>query len=213
MTIHVIDSGIPFDSNIYLVVAERTMLIDAGTGLGSDRVISGIRSILADRRLDMIVATHCHFDHVGGLHDLVSEFGCEVYAGELDAPRIRDADDRYTLASAFGGLMAPVDVTGLSDGDVIDLGDRRFRTIWTPGHTEGGICLYDESSGTLFSGDTLFETGVGRTDFAGGSMTSLRRSIGFLSNIDIRELYPGHGQTCENYDPAMMARIMTLVGM
>ena len=53
MTIHVIDSGIPFDSNIYLVVAERTMLVDAGTGLGSDRVISGIRSILADRRLPL----------------------------------------------------------------------------------------------------------------------------------------------------------------
>ena len=213
MYIRRIDSGIPFDSSIYLVVGERTMLVDAGSGLGHRNVADAIRSILGERSLDMVVATHCHYDHVGGLAAIVEEFGCVAYAGELDAPSIRDADDRYTLASAFDGVVRPVDVGDLKDGDVLDLGDSRFRVISTPGHTRGSICLYDEASGALISGDTLFETGVGRTDFAGGSMTDLRRSLAVLSNIDIRELYPGHGKECESYDPAMMARIMNLVGM
>ena len=213
MYIRRIDSGIPFDSSIYLVVGERTMLVDAGSGLGHRNVADAIRSILGERSLDMVVATHCHYDHVGGLAAIVEEFGCEAYAGELDAPSIRDADDRYTLASAFDGVVRPVDVRDLKDGDVLDLGDSRFRVISTPGHTRGSICLYDEASGALISGDTLFETGVGRTDFAGGSMSDLRRSLAVLSNIDIRELYPGHGKECESYDPAMMARIMNLVGM
>ena len=213
MYIRRIDSGIPFDSSIYLVVGERTMLVDAGSGLGHRNVADAIRSILGERNLDMVVATHCHYDHVGGLAAIVEEFGCEAYAGELDAQSIRDADDRYTLASAFDGVVRPVDVRDLKDGDVLDLGDSRFRVISTPGHTRGSICLYDEASGALISGDTLFETGVGRTDFAGGSMTDLRRYLTVLSNIDIRELYPGHGKECESYDPAMMARIMNLVGM
>ena len=213
MYIRRIDSGIPFDSSIYLVVGERTMLVDAGSGLGHRNVADAIRSILGERSLDMVVATHCHYDHVGGLAAIIEEFGCEAYAGELDAQSIRDADDRYTLASAFDGVVRPVDVRDLKDGDVLDLGDSRFRVISTPGHTRGSICLYDEASGALISGDTLFETGVGRTDFAGGSMSDLRRSLAVLSNIDIRELYPGHGKECESYDPAMMARIMNLVGM
>ena len=213
MYIRRIDSGIPFDSSIYLVIGERTMLVDAGSGLGHERVVETIRSILGDRHLDMIVVTHCHYDHVGGLAPLVEEFGSEAYAGELDAPSIREADDTYILASAFDGVVKSVDVKDLKDGEVIDLGDSRFRVISTPGHTRGSICLYDDVSGALISGDTLFETGVGRTDFAGGSMTDLRRSLTSLSNIDIRELYPGHGKECEYYNPAMMARIMNLVGM
>ena len=213
MCIQRIDSGVPYDSNIYLVTGGRNMLVDAGSGAGHDRVVDGIRRVLGDSKLDMIVLTHCHFDHVGGLKMLMEEFGCPAYAGHYDAPYIRMAERRHVLSDVFGGSVEPVEVSDLSDGDVVDLGDSRFRVMWTPGHTEGGICLYDEVSGALFSGDTLFDTGVGRTDFPGGSMRDLRHSIECLSNIDIRELYPGHGNICENYDPAMMARIKTLVGI
>lgn len=213
MSVHRIPSGVPYDSNIYLVDSDRTMLVDTGTGLGHDAVVSGIRRILGDRQLDMIVLTHCHYDHVGGLAALMDEFGCPAYAGEHDAGYIRDADCDHILADMFGGFVGCVDVSPLTDGQVIDLGGVRYRVIWTPGHTEGGICLYDSESKALFSGDTLFDMGVGRTDFPGGSMTALRRSVELLSNIDIREMYPGHGNMCENYGPAMMARIMTLVGV
>ncbi len=213
MSIFRIESSVPFDSNIYLVVDKRTMLVDTGSGLDHDCVVAGIHSILGDRGLDMIILTHCHFDHTGGLAALIREFKCPAYAGGPDADCIRRGDSVHTLSDMFGYDFEPVDVRDLRDGDVIDLGTRNFRVIWTPGHTTGGICLYDGIAGTLISGDTLFEAGVGRTDFPGGDMIALRNSIRALSNIDIKELYPGHGSICINYDPAMLARVMTLVGV
>ena len=76
---------------------------------------------------------------------------------------------------------------------MIDIGPHKLRVIETPGHTMGGVCFYDEISSSLFSGDTLFADSVGRTDFNGGSISSLRTSIKYLSDIDLSNLYPGHG--------------------
>ena len=83
----------------------------------------------------------------------------------------------------------------------------------TPGHTEGSICLYDEASGTLISGDTLFLGGYGRTDFMGGSFDAMLASLVRLSKLDIRELFPGHGSTCESYTPGMMAEVLRMAGV
>ncbi len=206
-------SSCQYDSNIYLVDSDRTMLVDTGTGDDSPNTISQIRSALRGRPLDMVVLTHCHYDHCGGLSDIIKEFGCPVYAHALDAEALRSADDTYILSRMFGGSFDPVDAIDLHDGQVIDLGDRRFTVIHTPGHTRGSICLHDPDSGSLISGDTVFEMGVGRTDFPGGSLVSLCESIARLSNIDIKELYPGHGSmcSCSGFDP--LARARTLVGV
>jgi glyoxylase-like metal-dependent hydrolase (beta-lactamase superfamily II) len=76
--------------------------------------------------------------------------------------------------------------------DVIDIGEHRLRVINTPGHTCGGICLYDEVTGSLFSGDTVFGSGIGRTDLPSGSAKELAMSLKKLSGIDVKTLYPGH---------------------
>lgn len=211
MSIVTIPSSVPYDSNIFLIEGERPILVDSGTGQDSGTVIGRIREVCPDGP-SMIVATHCHYDHAGGLHDLVEEFGCPVYAGWRDAQVIRNPD-RRDVSALFGAAMRPVDAKDLREGDVLDTGSRRFSVLETPGHTEGSICLYDEESGTLISGDTLFLGGYGRTDFMGGSFDSMLASLVRLSKLDIRELFPGHGSTCESYTPGMMAEVLRMAGV
>ena len=138
MCIQRIDSGVPYDSNIYLVTGGRNMLVDAGSGAGHDRVVDGIRRVLGDAKLDMIVLTHCHFDHVGGLKMLMEEFGCPAYAGHYDAPYIRMAERRHVLSDVFRGSVEPVEVSDLSDGDVVDLGGFQVSCDVDTGPHRGG---------------------------------------------------------------------------
>lgn len=181
MTIHLIEAHRGFNSNIYLLVSDRACLIDAGCGDDSSGVISQIRSILGDRKLDLMILTHCHADHIGGAPDIQDEFGCMAYA-----------DWRETRAIA-GAAARPMVCGPIGETDSFDLGGYRLRVIETPGHTPGSICLYDEISHSLFSGDTVFDGGVGRTDFPGGSAEDMIASLEKLRNFDISYLYPGHG--------------------
>ncbi len=195
MAIFRIDSYVPYDSNIYLVTGERTMLVDTGTGAASEPIIENIAEILNGRKLDFVVLTHRHFDHIGGLKDIVPAFRPEVLAGAADAEEIR----RGGRDPISGMMLHPCeDVRELSEGDTIDLGEHVLRVIETPGHTEGGICLYDTESGALFSGDTVFGDGIGRTDFKGGNIVQLRESLRKLSKLEINGFYPGHGPCAEN---------------
>ncbi len=213
MTIYSISTSVPYDSSIYLVVSDRTMLVDAGTGEDPE-LPTKIGMLLNGRPLDMIVLTHCHYDHVGGVRAVSEKFSHPpIYAGEADVPYLESADDRHILSGMFSSSVGPIDTQPLKDGQSIDLGGTCFKVISTPGHTEGSICLYDAESKALISGDTVFENGFGRTDFPGGSMTSMRSSISRLSNIDIRELYPGHGSVCRNYSRAHIDRLKMMVGV
>ena len=192
--IHKIDSRVPFDSNVFLLTGDKNALIDTGTGLYVHEMVEQIHEILGSGTLDMILLTHCHFDHIGGAPSISKAFGCDVYAGQIDAIPIRNGDSNYTLCKDFRVDIPGFDVKDLHGGDIIDLGEHRLRVIDTPGHTMGGVCYYDELSKSLFSGDTVFASGVGRTDFNGGSISSLRNSIKYLSNTEVKGLYPGHGE-------------------
>lgn len=211
MTIRIIGPFHPSDSNVYLLTGSRNVLIDTGLGLDVGLLASHIRSLIPGEGLDLIVLTHCHVDHVGGLYGLMKEFGCRAAAGEPDAEHIRKADS-YTLADLFGLELEQVPVDTLSDGDIIDIGDHRLRVISTPGHTEGGICLYDEVTRSLISGDTLFVNGIGRTDFPSGSISKLRSSLSLLEGFDFAGLYPGHGEISRSNGKEYLAFGKRMVG-
>jgi glyoxylase-like metal-dependent hydrolase (beta-lactamase superfamily II) len=193
MAIEQVELANLFDSNMYLISSDRTLLVDAGIGFQADETISCIKKMLNGRRLDIMVLTHRHYDHVGGANAIIKEFDPKVYAGKDDSRPLREGDRASTLGAQFGGSLEPMDVEDLNDGDMIDIGDHKLRVISTPGHTVGSICLFDEISGALFTGDTVFVGGIGRYDLPTASADQLIGSLKKLNKLKINGFYPGHG--------------------
>ncbi len=188
-------------SNCYLIVDEETALIDSGVDPG--RVMEKIEEVNAG--LDFLILTHCHFDHIAGAPDIINKFHPEIAVHEVDADFIESADSLGTLSALFGRELKKIGVDiRLSAGDSITLGETRLDVIHTPGHTRGSICLHDAASSSLFSGDTVFVGGVGRTDFPGGNWGDLKGSVRKLRELyksgGVKTLYPGHGPIGDGMD-------------
>ena len=194
MSIIQIEPALLFDSNMYVVVgSERTALIDTGTGFQVDATIESIKQILGGRKLDYVILTHRHYDHVGGLRGIIKAFSPALYAGPEDAKPLREGDSDSTLGTKFGGSIDAMDVTDFRESDKLDLGGHVLTPFYTPGHTIGSICVLDETTGAMFSGDTVFVDGVGNTMHPTGSEKMLIESLKKLSTIQFDGLYPGHG--------------------
>lgn len=181
--------GFNLDSNCYLI--NKNVLVDTGTGTNKEYLFSKLRkNDVEPEDIELIINTHCHFDHVGG-NKLFPNAKIAIH--KLDAISLKKGDNFATAAEAFGidNINSKVDIE-LEDGDKI--GD--FEVIHTPGHTPGGICLWDGKN--LISGDTVFAGGgVGRTDI-GGNWNDLKESLSKLVKLDVYNIYPGHGPIVEN---------------
>lgn len=140
-----------------------------------------------------IYLTHGHFDHIEGCDRLRELSGAKVYALEEEKALLEDP--MANLSGSFG-ISHTVKADGfLKDGQVCTEAGMTFKVLKTPGHTKGGCCFYFEEAGMLIAGDTLFEESVGRTDFPGGSMSELVRSVRevLFTLPDETKVYPGHG--------------------
>jgi hydroxyacylglutathione hydrolase len=174
-------------------------------GLGGPAVVidpaadaAAILEAVGELAVSAVVLTHKHFDHIGGVRDLLAETGAPLMIHAVDAP---DLADPVTTQGAIFGFMdtAPAPDRELADGDVIESGQLRLTVLHTPGHTPGGISLFAEDPGGgpphLFSGDTLFAGSVGRSDFPGGDARALSTSIARkLTGLPAETIvHPGHG--------------------
>ena len=166
-----------YASNCYIVGSESTkegIIVDPGDD--AEEILKTVKALGLEIKL--IVITHGHVDHVGALNKVREATGAEVAI---------HADD------SGGRQEQPTKLRLLKGGDTIDLGDLHFLVIHTPGHSQGSICLLGH--GAVFSGDTLFNYGIGRYDLSGGSYSQLMNSIHTKLMVlpDDTAVYPGHG--------------------
>lgn len=157
-----------------------------------------------------ILLTHGHFDHIGAVTMFRNKYGIKVYAARAERETLESPD--INLSNQMGTSIIIEADEWLDDGQEIELIGEKIRCLLTPGHTEGGMCFYFTGSGMLFSGDTLFEQSVGRTDFPGGSMRQIIQSIRSKLFVlpDHIKVYPGHGMTTSIGSEKMLNPYATL---
>ncbi len=179
----------PYASNCYIVGSEKTkegMIIDPGAN--AHEIINKVREL--GQKIKLIVLTHRHPDHVGAAGQVKEATGAEV-AAHTEAARYLPQSPSYIFEPSFQASPYPDRL--LKEGDSIDIGDLHFAVLHTPGHTPCGISL--AGHGVVFTGDTLFNYGIGRYDLVDGDYHQLMDSIHTKLMVlpDDTLVYPGHG--------------------
>ena len=166
----------------------RCAIIDPG--YFDDTLQKAIEKFGCDK-FDYILLTHCHFDHVAGVSRVKELTGAKIAIFISDAPGLRDMFVNLSAPFTGRGEVYPKPDIELIDREIIKVGQTEFTVMHTPGHTVGSCCFITD--GIIFSGDTLFCRSAGRTDFPGGSVSELRRSLQRLADLEgDYQVYPGH---------------------
>jgi hydroxyacylglutathione hydrolase len=181
----------PVATNVHVLADARTreaIAIDAAIPS-----VDWIAGELAAREwtLKLIVTTHGHWDHFGDNAAVQAHTGADVAVHPLDRHRLEQPEPLWAPFE----IPASVPAVELAEGGEVRFGEIRLSVLHTPGHTEGSVCLYARDEGLLFSGDTLFAGGWGRTDLPGGDAAALVESLVRLLDIeDPVGVLPGHGR-------------------
>ena len=192
-------------TNCYFLVNTDTkemIIVDPG----GDAPILKSRIAEMDLKPAAILLTHAHYDHAHHAKILKDTYQIPIYIHEAEKQTLTDV--RMNVSAMFGKPETYEADVFLKDGQAFTLAGFEIVTLHTPGHTPGGACYYFKDQKVLVSGDSLFCGSVGRTDFPGGSMSSLVRSLKEKVMVLPRDtqVLPGHmmrttiGQECE-YNP------------
>ena len=172
--------------------SKRGIVIDPGSE--AEQIMKRIDML--EYKIDFIVLTHGHFDHVGGAVKLKALTGAEIVIHHLDEEMIENPDLNCS-SSMVGEQVAFKPDRTVGDRDIIMAGRYKGQIMHTPGHTPGGICIYFDEAKEVFVGDTLFFGSVGRTDLPGGSRKSLIESLQtkLMKLDDDVAVHTGHGSS------------------
>lgn len=176
-------------TNCYIVNNNNTECIIVDPACDGDLIISEMQNL--NLKPTAILLTHGHFDHIYAIPDLLEKYpNVRVYAHKDEVQYLRNTS--LNLSQLFGeSFVYTGEVLNLSDNDIVSEAGIKFKVIHTPGHTLGSVCYLTED--TIFSGDTLFASTIGRTDFPNGSFDTIIKSLQKLKKLEgDYTVYPGH---------------------
>jgi glyoxylase-like metal-dependent hydrolase (beta-lactamase superfamily II) len=187
-------------SHVYLVKGNsKNVLVDTGIAGKFPALRRRLGEVgLRVRDINLIILTHEHYDHIGATAFF---HGSAVVAAHRSAANKVELQDEFVTFLKHDQPSKPfwVDVW-LEDGSMIDLGNYELHVIHTPGHTSGCICLYEPKAGLLFTGDTVFAGGTLSEIAVGGNVSDYMNSVRRLSNLKVKQIYPGHGRVSSTPD-------------
>lgn len=184
----------PIDANNYLIWDEDSM---EGILIDCSEYREDILDVIKNKNIKIkhILLTHGHFDHVIGVNKMKKALNTTVGINNGDKALLEHINEFGNFFIGLPELEIPEIDFNVSDGDIINVGDMKIKVLYTPGHTEGGVCYLVDNK-YLFSGDTLFKGSYGRTDLFGGNYKKIAASLKdiILKLDDNVIVYPGHGE-------------------
>jgi hydroxyacylglutathione hydrolase len=182
----------PLAENCFLLRREgsdRILIVDPGEE--AERIVAAVEATGAT--VEAILLTHCHFDHIGAVAAVAAATGAPVYCPVIEAPILADIMS-FVPYEGFGPYESYEADETVAGGEMLELAELELDVIFTPGHSPGHVTYSVRGEDTIFSGDVLFQSSVGRVDLPGGDGPTLLESIrGLLdSHPDETVVHPGH---------------------
>lgn len=189
----------PLEVNCYVVSddTKEAVIIDCGCFHPDEWV--EIKNYIVKEQLKVVhlLNTHLHFDHIMGVPMVYNDLGLAPEANKNDLSIYNNVGKQISMFINMNVDHIEMPPLGreLKDGDTIEFGTHSFMVIQTPGHTRGGVCFYCKEENALFTGDTLFQCSIGRTDLEGGCYEDIIQSVKerLLVLPPETKVYPGHG--------------------
>lgn len=182
--------------NCYIVSDETKdcMIVDCGAMSASEQQAIAEYITAEGLHPTLYALTHGHFDHILGSQWVCDTYGLQPTVCTRDAELYKAVNEKLKMFGFNDEIAIPAIGRCLNDGDTMTFGNTTFKVYNTPGHSKGSCCFYCEEEKVLFSGDTLFQGSIGRTDFPEGSMFGIIQSLRMLMQLpDETRVLPGHG--------------------
>lgn len=175
---------------------KQCAIVDPGCYFEEEEEI--LQAFIEENELEpmLLLNTHCHLDHIYGNRLVADTFNLKPMFHKMELFVVERAESTAHLYGLPAPEPSPLPDRFLDENDVITLGDVRLRILFTPGHSPGSICFYNEAEGWVIAGDVLFRESIGRTDIPGGNHDTLLQSIAsrLLTLPNETRILPGHGE-------------------